>query len=53
MIKKIMYIRDMKYPKTYVRPLAELLYSEPAELICDSFVGGDPEDLVDGGTEDW
>lgn len=49
----ITYIRVMKYHRIYVRPLAELLYSEPAGLICDSFVGGDPEDLVDGGTEDW
>lgn len=53
LVMNITYIRVMKYHRIYVRPLAEPLYSEPAGLICDSFVGGDPEDLVDGGTEDW
>ena len=53
LIMIITYIRVMKYQTIYVKPLAEPLYSEQAGLICDSFVGGDPEDLVDGGTEDW
>lgn len=39
--------------KKYTRPDAEQLYQEQAYLICNSFVGEDPEDLVDGGTEEW
>ena len=38
---------------TYKKPMAEPLYLEPASLICDSLVGGDLEDLIDGGTEEW
>ena len=42
-----------KDTKTYVKPLAELLPKVAKEILCSSYDGGDPEDLVDGGTEEW
>ena len=43
----------MTYNEAYIRPLIELLSSEPAVLICDSLTGGDIEGFVNDGVEEW
>ena len=39
--------------KPYITPEAETVPFRYELLLCDSFVGEDPEDLVDGGIEEW
>ena len=39
--------------KHYTTPEADIELFRYDVLLCDSFVGEEPEDLVDGGTEEW